>query len=68
MEKDRVWVITGYSRHFTGDVEKEIIGLRWDRKDAEKRGHQWSQMKNEQYKEEGKNIHAFYRMDYLAIY
>ena len=68
MEKDRVWVIKGYSKHFTGDVEMEIVGLRREHKDAIGRGHQWAQDKNEQYKNEGKNVHAYYRLEYLPIH
>lgn len=61
MEQVHIVVVT--RRHFTGDCEIEIVGVRRDKKDAEILGAQVCKDWNEQFHYEGRNIHASYKID-----
>lgn len=59
---ENVYVVVGVSKHFTGDCEKEIVGVRIYKLDAIELGQEWVREKNDQFKYEGKNIHASYEI------
>ncbi len=60
--KQFVYVVTGISRHFTGDYMKIVVGVRLQREDAMKLGADWAKDQNEQFRSEGRNIHASYQV------
>lgn len=57
-----VTVVKGICRHFTGDCKIHIVGVRINIADAQKLGYEWCQSKNEQFHDEGRNIHASYEL------
>lgn len=60
--KERVFIIKGFARHFTGDCEIEIVGVRREERDARALGAEWVKDQNERFKAEGRNIHASYQL------
>ena len=60
--KEKVIVVKGICRHFTGDCEIVIVGVRRNATDAQKLGDEWCKDKNEQFKYEGRNVHASYQL------
>ena len=60
--KQRVYIIKGINRHFTGDVEISIVGVRAEEKAAQRLGSEWVKDQTEEHKAEGRNIHASYEL------
>lgn len=60
--KSRVYIVKGIARHFTGDVEISIVGVRAEEKAAQRLGSEWAKDQQEQFKAEGRNIHASYEL------
>lgn len=60
--KQPVYIVKGIARHFTGDCEISIVGVRIEQKDAQKLGAEWVADKTEQFKAEGRNVHASYEL------
>lgn len=59
---ERVFIVKGIARHFTGDCEIEIVGVRREERDARALGAEWVKDQTERFKEEGRNIHASYQL------
>lgn len=60
---EQVHIVVVYKRHFTGDCEIEVVGVRKDKGDAQILGAQVCKDLNEQYHYEGRNIHASYKIE-----
>lgn len=65
--KEFVYVVEGISRHFSGDCNISIVGVRRDAIDARNLGFEWSKERNETYKFAGKNIHASYKLHMVEL-
>jgi hypothetical protein len=62
-EVEYIYIVVGVHRHFTGDCEQEIITCFKDHRKAQLAGSEWVKDKNEQYHLEGRNIHAYYKIE-----
>lgn len=60
--KERVHVVKGIARHFTGDCEISIIAVRKEERDARMAGSEWVTDQNERFRAEGRNVHASYEI------
>jgi len=58
----RVYIVKGIARHFTGDCEISIVGVRAEKKAAQEFGHEWVKDQAEYFKAEGKNVHPSYEL------
>lgn len=58
----RLFIIKGINRHFTGDIEISIVGVRADEKAARRLGFDWVMDQQEEHKANGRNIHASYEL------
>ena len=60
--KEQVYIVKGICRHFSGDCKIYIVGVRRNEADARRLGFEWGLEKNQQFKAEGRNIHASYEL------
>lgn len=60
--KERVFIVKGIARHFTGDCEIEIVGVRREERDARALGAEWVKDQTERFRAEGRNVHASYEI------
>ena len=67
MKTEIVHIVRGLSRHFSGDTKIENIAVCRELRDAMNAGSKWVADKNEQYKAEGRNIHASYDIQNIHL-
>jgi len=59
---ERIYIVKGIARHFTGDCEVYIVGARRTEAEARMLGHQWSVDKREEYKYNGLNYQTSFEI------
>ena len=60
---EQVHIVVVYKKHFTGDCEIEVVGVRKDKRDAELLGAQVCKDLNDFFHYEGVNKHASYKLE-----
>lgn len=60
--RQRVYIVKGINRHFTGDTEITIVGVRAEQKAAQHLGAEWVKDQTEENKARGVNVHASYEL------
>lgn len=58
-----VYIVVVTKRHFTGDCEIEVVGVRKEKRDAQLLGAQVCKDLNDIYHYEGRNIRASYKIE-----